>query len=212
MRSAASPKLGLLLVDDDLVFAHELARELGPLGWSVRISGSGAEALAAVGEEPSEAVVVDLHLPGMDGLALIERLRARQVSSALLLLSAGVTVDAAVRAIRAGAQDVLEKPISAAALDDKLRAALKLICKPPAQQPVTRQDPCAAIMGDAAAIRAIREQIRTVARYRDLPVLINGETGTGKELVAQADSRAERNRRPVRPRQLRRHPGAAGRE
>jgi DNA-binding NtrC family response regulator len=186
MRSAASPKLGLLLVDDDLVFAHELARELGPLGWSVRISGSGAEALAAVGEEPSEAVVVDLHLPGMDGLALIERLRARQVSSALLLLSAGVTVDAAVRAIRAGAQDVLEKPISAAALDDKLRAALKLICKPPAQQPVTRQDPCAAIMGDAAAIRAIREQIRTVARYRDLPVLINGETGTGKELVAQA--------------------------
>ncbi len=95
-------------------------------------------------------------------------------------------MDAAVRAIRAGAQDVLEKPISAADLDDKLRAALKLICKPAAQQPVTRQDPCAAIMGDAAGIRAIREQIRTVARYRDLPVLINGETGTGKGLVAQA--------------------------
>ncbi len=186
MRAAASPKLGLLLVDDDLVFARSLARELDPLGWAVRVSSSGAEALTLVREEPSEAVVIDLHLPGMDGLSLIERLRARQVSSAPLLLSAGVTVDTAVRAIRAGAQDVLEKPISAGDLDDKLRAALQLICRPALQQPVTRQDPCAAIMGDAAGIRAIREQIRTVARYRDLPVLINGETGTGKELVAQA--------------------------
>jgi DNA-binding NtrC family response regulator len=179
-------RAGILLVDDDLLHARSLARELSTHGWAVRIAGSGEEALQAIQSEPSDAIVVDLQMPGMDGLSLIEHMRARRVPSAMLLLSAHIDVDSAVRAVRAGAQDVLEKPISAAALDVRLRAAVEAHRPIPSEGSGARAAPVNLIMGEAAAIRAVREQVRTVARYRDLPVLIMGETGTGKELVAQA--------------------------
>ncbi|MFT3923881.1 MAG: sigma-54 dependent transcriptional regulator [Myxococcales bacterium] len=177
----------VLLVDDDLLHARSLARELSMRGWTVRVAGSGDEALQAIQAEPSEAIVVDLQMPGMDGLSLIERLSARNVPSALVLMSAHLDVASAVKAVRAGAQDVLEKPISAATLDQRLRAVVE--GKRPAAIELPRASGSALsnlIKGEAPAIRAVREQVRTVARYRDLPVLILGETGTGKELVAQA--------------------------
>lgn len=180
---------GVLLVDDDLLHARSLARELSTRGWAVRVAGSGEEALQAIQVEPSEAIVVDLQMPGMDGLSLIERLSARNVPSALVLVSAHLDVELAVRALRAGAQDVLEKPINAVILDQRLRACVEgrrptpVEPTPSAGSGSTLEN---LIKGEAPAIRAVREQVRTVSRYRDLPVLILGETGTGKELVAQA--------------------------
>jgi two-component system response regulator HydG len=177
---------GILLVDDDLLHARALARELALSGWDVRIAGSGEEALLAARTEPSTAVVVDLHMPEMDGVSLIERLRVALSSSLFFLVSGQLDTAATVRAVRAGAEDVLEKPIDAAALDARLRAFLQLKACTPSDLPTPRGSTASLILGDAPAIRAVREQIRTVARYRDLPVLITGETGTGKELVAQA--------------------------
>src|SRR5262249_51488804 len=91
-----------------------------------------------------------------------------------------------VRAVRAGACDVLPKPVSAANLDARLRTLLPPRDQRPPPTPSARCPITSTILGDAPAIRPAREQIRTAARYRDLPVLITGETGTGKELVAQA--------------------------
>jgi two-component system response regulator AtoC len=177
---------GILLVDDDLLHARALARELTVSGWHVRVAGSGEEALLALRAEESVAVVVDLHMPEMDGVSLIERLALG--SSLLLLMSGQLDTSATVRAVRAGAQDVLEKPISAARLDAQLRSLLSARARVVGETHGASASASAtsAILGDAPGIRAVREQIRTVARYRDLPVLITGETGTGKELVAQA--------------------------
>ena len=176
---------GVLLVDDEALPAQALSRELTVRGWSVQLASSGEEALARVREQERDAVVVDLQMPGMDGISLIAELRARHASLALFLISAHLDTRTTVQAVRAGAHDVFQKPLHVPQFDASLRAALK---KAPALPSTLRPRslPSSPILGDAPAIRAVREQVRTVARYRDLPVLITGETGTGKELVAQA--------------------------
>jgi two-component system, NtrC family, nitrogen regulation response regulator NtrX len=175
----------ILLVDNELPYVRALARELALRGWATTVAGTGPEALHAAQKEGVDAALVDLHMPGMDGVLLLEQLRASQASSVLLSMSAALDIAITVRAIRAGAEDVLVKPIDVAALDQRLRARLTPRTRPePAM--ATREAETASIVGDAQSIRAVREQIRTVARFRDLPVLITGETGTGKELVAQA--------------------------
>ncbi|HEX6244526.1 MAG TPA: sigma-54 dependent transcriptional regulator [Polyangiales bacterium] len=175
----------ILLVDDDPLPARALARELNLRGWDVRVAGSGAEALDLAGAQRSDVVLCDLHMAGMDGVTLIEQLVKGEQAPIAFLVSGDLDIASTVRAVRAGACDVLPKPVSAANLDARLRALLPsreaAPVAPPTRCPIT-----STILGDAPAIRAVREQIRTVARYRDLPVLITGETGTGKELVAQA--------------------------
>src|SRR5262249_12234476 len=102
-----------------------------------------------------------------------------------------------VQAIRAGADDVLEKPIIPSVVDERLRTALKLQPGVAPSQRLRAADPAALVLGETPGIRAVREQIHTVARYRDLPVLITGETGTGKELVAQAIHELSRTSGPL---------------
>lgn len=183
------PKPSVLLVDDEPLHARALGRELSLRGFTVRIANSGEEALKAAYERSDTAIIIDLHMPDMDGLALIEQLKTRRVRSALFLVSGRLDIAATVRAVRAGAVDVLQKPISASTLDELLRALAPPEHAQSRDSKVKRDAPLLAtdaILGDAPSMRAVREQIRTVARYRDLSVLITGETGTGKELVAQA--------------------------
>jgi DNA-binding NtrC family response regulator len=177
----------MLVVDDDVDLLRAFARDFSELGWNVRTASRGQHALELAEERRSDAIVADFRMPGMAGLTLVEQLRASDGDSCIVVVSGGLDVDTTVSAMRAGADDVLEKPIAAALVDERLRKAIgKRRPREQAARARVREDAAALVLGETPGIRAVREQIRTVAHYKDLSVLVTGETGTGKELVAQA--------------------------
>lgn len=176
----------VLIVDENTELTSRLAGSLESSGWEVRVAPTGSEARALLREQNFAAMVLDVELPDTDGLVLLEQLRDEGSCPVALLLAAHLDVQTAVRAIRAGAYDVLEKPLDPAFLDERLRAGLTgrhgfaLRARP------NGNDAASQIFGECAAIQAVREQVRDVARFRDLSVVIIGEVGTGKQLVASA--------------------------
>ncbi len=188
-----------LMVDADERLTRALARELDDAGWLTRACSRGEDAALLLDEEPYDAVVQELELPDVEGWTFLRRVRSRHAHIAVVLLSRNIDVDSAVRAMRMGARDVLRKPVTGADLHRRLSAILQH--EPPNQASPSSKagGPAPHILGRSPAIRAIREQIRTVARYRDVSVLITGETGTGKELVAQAIHTASARDAPFVP-------------
>ncbi|HET9960408.1 MAG TPA: sigma-54 dependent transcriptional regulator [Polyangiaceae bacterium] len=190
----------VLIVDDDVVLANSLSRALSGRGLTVLVAHDRHSALGVLGRERVHAVILDLQTPGADGLELLERMRDRRADRprpVILLLSGHLDVRTTVRAVRAGAFDVLEKPISDAVIYERLRAGLQQgsnstsppstpISPPESTGSPKDRDAADRLLGKNAAVRAVREQIRNVARFPDLSVVIIGETGTGKELVAEA--------------------------
>jgi DNA-binding NtrC family response regulator len=180
--------LRVLLVDDEEQYLRGLSRELGQLGWQVRTAGDGEAALRALNETEFDALVIDFQMPGQDGVRVLGELSRRETRPVTILLSGYLNVQTTVRAIHQGASDVLEKPIAGAALDARLRSLLE--GRAAAASPSSGSSPAnaelAKILGDTPSIRAVRDQMQTVARYPELSVTIVGETGTGKGLVAEA--------------------------
>lgn len=172
----------VLVVDDDTTLARSLSRSLAGFGWEVDVAHDGSEALRMLSERTFDALVLDLQMPETDGLSVIERLRDGSSRPLTILLSGHLDVPTTVRAVRLGAYDVLEKPVLPATIDERLRAGLG------ARRVANDGTPDAAsrILGDAPAIRAVREQIRNVARFHDLSVMLVGEAGTGKQMAAEA--------------------------
>ncbi len=179
--------LRVLLVDDEEQYLRGLSRELGQLGWQVQTAGDGEAALRALNETEFDALVIDFQMPGQDGVRVLGELAHRETRPVTILLSGYLNVQTTVRAIHQGASDVLEKPIVGAALDARLRALLE--GRAAAASPASGSSPAnaelAKIQGDTSSIRAVRDQMQTVARYPELSVTIVGETGTGKGLVAE---------------------------
>ncbi|HSH26947.1 MAG TPA: response regulator, partial [Wenzhouxiangella sp.] len=101
----------ILVVEDDLSLAELLVEELEAEGWTVDAQPSAETALEIVDEFEPDLVVSDLQLPGMDGLDLLERLRRRHAPPAVLMISAYGTVERAVAALKAGAENFLTKPL-----------------------------------------------------------------------------------------------------
>ncbi len=179
----------VLLVDDEEAVLHSLGRELARLGWQVETAADSESATRALQLREFDALVLDLQLPGPDGVHLLgelDRLSSRPVA---ILLSGYLNVATTVRAIRGGANDVLEKPVSGQELDTRLR---ELLADRAAAGPASRVTSGIAnselrkILGETSGMRAVREQMQTAARYPELFLTIVGESGTGKELVAEA--------------------------
>ena len=177
----------LLLVDDEEIFVRGLSRELSRLGWQVQTADNTESALRALRQSEFDALVLDQQLPGAEGVTVLSELERVLVRPVAVLLSGYLTVDTTVRAIRAGASDVLEKPISATELDLRLRrlldartSGLKGVSAPGSNGELRK------VLGETAGMRAAREQMQTAARYPELSLTIVGESGTGKEQVAEA--------------------------
>jgi two-component system response regulator AtoC len=172
----------VLLCDDEPAVLFTLEEALADTGVATLSCRSGAEALAKL--DGADAVITDLVMPGMDGLALLAEIRARDPGLPVVLLTARGSEKVAVAAIKQGAYDYLTKPFGI----DELRVVVARAVEARALRRAARHHDIERaigrpVVGDSPAWRALMRDAERVAR-RDVTVLIRGETGTGKELVA----------------------------
>ncbi len=178
----------VLLVDDDrpVLVAGEQTLELA--GFSVVACSTAEQALDLLGRTRPNVVVTDVRMPGMDGMQLLARIRALDPELPVVLVTGHGDVAMAVRAIRDGAYDFVEKPTPPEMLADVVRRAAerrRLVLENRRLRDELAGANERAIIGRTPAIERLRKTIAAVADT-DADVLVWGETGTGKELVARA--------------------------
>ena len=176
----------ILIVDDEPGIREALCAVMKDEGFSADAVASGEECLAAVGRRAYGCILLDVWLPGIDGLETLRLLRAAGSDAAVVIISGHGNVETAVRATKLGAFDFIEKPLSIERTVLTVRNALRqqrleLINAEMSAELAKEYS----MVGESVAMRALRKQISIVGPT-DGRVLIYGESGTGKELVAHA--------------------------
>jgi len=175
----------VLIIDDEASIRESLSGILEDEGFVPLAAPDGEAGLALLDEEPVDCVLLDIWMEGMDGLEVLSRIKSRDETLPVIMISGHGTIETAVQATKAGAYDFIEKPLSydkiILAVNNALRfsrlAAENRLLK-------ERTDSPPDLTGKTPAMEALRRQIERVAPT-DAWVLIRGEHGTGKELVAQ---------------------------
>jgi len=169
----------VLIVDDEAAMREALEANFLRRGWRVRSASGVTEALTAFRISPTKLVITDMRMPDGDGLKVVEGVRKCLPETPVILLTAYGSVPDAVEAMRGGACDYLEKPISF----EELEARAEQFVGSETDTLLGSAEP--EIVGRSLAFRRILEQAKKVARS-DVDVLIEAESGTGKEVVARA--------------------------
>jgi two-component system nitrogen regulation response regulator NtrX len=175
----------ILIVDDEPGVRSSLGGVLRDEGYSVEAVPTGEACLERVTRGGIELILLDVWLPGMDGLATLARLRERQVDAQIVLISGHGNIESAVKAIKMGAYDFVEKPLSLDKTVLVVRNALRQQRLEAENRALrARVDRTQMMVGESHAMRQLREQVAMAAPTNGR-VLIYGENGTGKELVAR---------------------------
>jgi len=175
----------ILVVDDEAGIRRSLSGVLLDDGYEVALAEDGDKALAAVRERAPDAVLLDIAMPGRDGIAVLEELRRTHPALAVVMMSGHGTIETAVRATQLGAFDFIEKPLSLDKLLLTLRHALdKSRLERENRELRAKSLRANEILGTSAPIVKLKEQIALAAPTNGW-VLISGENGTGKEMVAK---------------------------
>lgn len=185
----AGSQLRILIVDDEQIIRDGFSRVLLKEGYLVETVSSGRLALEKIAEEPFDLVLLDLKMPGLDGMETLREIKAKDPDIICIMITGYPTIESAVKAVKSGAYDYLTKPCSPDELrvvvvraaerrrfffeNEQLRRRLEasLLSEP--------------LVGESKAMQRVIEIIHKVAPTEST-VLITGESGTGKELVAQA--------------------------
>jgi DNA-binding NtrC family response regulator len=190
----------LLLVDDEDSFRRLIARELGHSGWTVEEAGTLGEARRLLQRRAFPIVLLDLRLPDGNGLDLLGEIRESFPDTEVILLTAFGTVAEAIRAMKDGAFDFLTKPCKLSELEVVLEKAVQkqslTRSNTALQREVDRLKPAETFVGSSPRVKELLSMIERVA-VTDSTVLVRGESGVGKELVANAvHRRSQRARQP----------------
>ena len=177
----------VLVVDDDPDFCEALRDRLEAWGCHAQLAGSGPEALRLTREESPALVLLDLVLPGMDGMAVLETLRREEPDVVVIVITAHGTIARAVEAMKKGAYDFVTKPIDPRHLEIVLGKALERQALRDQNALLASEvgDRYAALVGESPGMQAAIEVARRAAPS-GATVLLLGESGTGKEVVARA--------------------------
>ncbi len=171
----------LLVVDDDRTFRLSTAALLRQDGHHVVEAEDGTAAVDRLKGDRFDLILLDLRMPGLDGIGIVEVLRTWGHDTPILMISGFGTVDTAVRALHTGADDFLTKPVEPDVLSARVES---LLSRRPSRTAIAPERP-GGIIGRSAGIRSVLEVVERVAPT-EATVLVTGETGTGKELVARA--------------------------
>lgn len=176
----------LLIVDDEVSIGDALQQVFEYEGHQVRVARDGPEALAMVEEALPDVTFLDVKMPGMDGLEALDQIRSHDPQALVVMISGHGTIDTAVEATRKGAYDFLEKPLDTDRLLVTLRNALaQKGLADRVERLRTEVESRYEIVGSSFQIRQVLERVERVGPA-EARVLITGENGTGKELVARA--------------------------
>jgi len=176
----------ILVVDDERNILTSISRALGLEGYEVEVAGSAEIALDKLAKQTFDAILLDVQLPGIDGLAMLDQLRKLEIPTPVIMMSGHATIEVAMEATRRGADDFIEKPIGSDRLVLSLKQSLTLRELQQENRELRRRyGTSEALLGQSPTMDRLREQIELAARS-NAQVLILGERGTGKELVAAA--------------------------
>jgi DNA-binding NtrC family response regulator len=192
----------VLIVDDERTLARSIKLFLEEQGYEAEVANDGDHALALLGKMHPDLVLLDLRLPKASGLDLLRRIRAYEPSLAAVMMTAHGTIESAVEAMKLGAFDYVTKPVDLEELkiivdraqeDRRLREQVRYY-----REKEARDFEIASLVGDCAAMQYVFREINRLASLAEAPaVLLTGETGTGKSLVARAlHAQSRRSRGP----------------
>ena len=187
----------ILVVDDEESICQSLRGILSDEGYEVRTVGSSEDALKAIEEDVPDLVLLDIWLPGMDGLEALKIIKTETPQVPVIMMSGHGTIETAVKATKLGAFDFIEKPISLEKVVLLVNHALALV-RLEEENRFLKQKVTSAyeLIGQSKTILELKEMIRIVAPTNAW-ILIMGENGTGKELVARSiHYQSKRARRP----------------
>lgn len=176
----------VLIVDDEASIRQTLTAALQDEGYQIQSAQNGAEALALTEKSGPDIVLLDIWMPGADGIEVLKRIKELRPETVVIMMSGHGTIETAVRATKLGAFDFIEKPLS-------LERLLVLLQNAKSSQDLARENSALrrqlqkerTLIGDSVVMQQAREVIKRVAPTTG-SVLITGENGTGKELIAHA--------------------------
>jgi DNA-binding NtrC family response regulator len=196
-----NPVPSILVVDDEQVIRDSLSKWFREDGYSVSSAENAADALRHLQAQKWDILLLDIKMPGMDGMELQERIKELDQNATIIFITAHATVDTAVKALKAGAFDYVTKPVDPDYLSHLVTNALKQRSlaseNVKLKEQISEFSKAEDIVGDSPQMHKVFELIQTVAK-QDTTVMIRGESGTGKELIARAiHSNSERRYFPI---------------
>jgi len=184
-----TPKISTLIVDDEESVRDSLYNWFIEDGYIVDTAENAKVALSKLESELFDIVLADLKMPGMDGLEMMQRIKALNKEAIVIIMTAFASVDSAVKALKEGAYDYITKPFDPDDLSHLIRNASKQITlraeNEALRNKVTSLENIDDIIGSSEAMLDVLRQVESVAQS-NASVIIVGESGTGKELIARA--------------------------